>query len=52
MDEWSTILPSDLPSSFKVLAINYHLVNKNPKILAIKFEPFSISKGGKYTCIA
>lgn len=30
-----------------VLAINYHLVNKNSNILALKFEPFSISKGGK-----
>lgn len=30
-----------------VLVINYHLVNKNPNILASAFEPFSKSKGGK-----
>lgn len=30
-----------------VLVINYHLINKNPNILAVAFEPFSKSKGGK-----
>lgn len=32
-----------------VLVINYHLINKNPNILALAliFEPFSKSKGGK-----
>lgn len=30
-----------------VLVINYHLVNKNPNILALAFEPFSKPKGGK-----
>lgn len=30
-----------------VLVIDYHLVNKNPNILALAFEPFSKSKGGK-----
>lgn len=30
-----------------VLVINYHLVNKNPNILALAFKPFSKPKGGK-----